>query len=88
MHKTLHRDIFWLGRQWAVTEFGIQAVDHRLNKKFDIETFRIWEDGLAQPLEKETWFDSADFAEALQVARQRLPKVSQAIVPPGLEREK
>ena len=22
---TLHRDIFWLGQQWAVTGFGIQA---------------------------------------------------------------
>ena len=26
---SLHRDIYWLGRQWAVTGYGIQAVDQR-----------------------------------------------------------
>ena len=26
----LHRDIYWVGRQWAVTGFGIQAIDQRL----------------------------------------------------------
>ena len=71
MHKTLHRDIFWLGRQWAVTGFGIQAVNHKLGKKFDIEVSRIWEDGLAVSMQSEPWFDSEDFAEALGVARSR-----------------
>src|SRR3954470_12665276 len=33
----LHRDIYWLGRQWAVTGYGVQAVDKKLNMKFDIE---------------------------------------------------
>jgi hypothetical protein len=32
----LHRDIFWLGRQWAVTGFGIQAVNQKLNMQFDV----------------------------------------------------
>jgi hypothetical protein len=49
MHKTLYRDIFWLGRQWAVTGFGIQAIDPKLEMHFDIETTRIWEEDLAAP---------------------------------------
>ena len=40
----LHRDIFWVGRQWAVTGYGMQAVDQRLNGKFDVETARLWDD--------------------------------------------
>jgi len=24
-HMALHRDIYWVGRQWAVTGYGIQA---------------------------------------------------------------
>lgn len=71
VHKTLHRDIFWLGRQWAVTGFGIQAVNQKLESKFDIEASRIWEDGLAVSMQSEPWFDAEDFAEALSVARSR-----------------
>ena len=33
----LHRDIYWLGRQLAVTGFGLQAIDQRLKGAFDIE---------------------------------------------------
>ena len=71
MHKTFHRDVFWLGRQWAVTGFGIQAVNQKLGTKFDIEASRIGEDGLAAPMQSEPWFDAEDFAEALGVARSR-----------------
>jgi hypothetical protein len=70
MHKTLHRDIFWLGRQWAVTGYGIQAVNQKLGQKFDVEASRIFEDGLAGRMQPEPWFDSEDFAEALRVARK------------------
>ena len=38
----LHRDIYWVGRQWAVTGFGVQAVDQRLKGTFDIE---VWMPG-------------------------------------------
>jgi hypothetical protein len=44
----LHRDIYWVGRQWAVTGYGMQAIDQRLNGMFDIETSRLWEDGLIE----------------------------------------
>lgn len=77
MHKTLHRDIYWLGRQWAVTRFGVQAVDHKLNRKFDVEVSRIGDEGLAEAMLSEDWFDIEDFANALKVARQRLQETPQ-----------
>ena len=77
MHKTLHRDIYWLGRQWAVTGFGIQAVDPKLNREFDVEASRIRDDGLAEAMLSEDWFDIEDFANALKVARQRLQETPQ-----------
>jgi hypothetical protein len=67
----LHRDIFWLGKQWAVTGFGIQAVEKKLEMKFDVEASRIWEEGLAEAMASEPWFDAGDFREALGVARRR-----------------
>ncbi len=67
---TLHRDIYWLGRQWAVTGHGIQAVDKKLNMRFDVEASRIWEEGLSGPMLQLDWFDAEDFAEALAVARR------------------
>jgi hypothetical protein len=49
----LHRDIFWVGKQWAVTGYGIQACDQRKKGKFDIEAVRLWEDGvLESPLRR------------------------------------
>jgi hypothetical protein len=69
---TLHRDIYWLGRQWAVTGYGIQAVNKKLNMRFDVYASRIWEDGTDEPMRELDWFDAADFAEALQVARRLL----------------
>src|SRR4051812_2885819 len=38
----LHRDVFWLGRQWAVTGYGIQAVSKKFKMRFDIEASRVW----------------------------------------------
>jgi len=44
MSMALHRDIYWVGRQWAVTGFGIQAIDQRLKGSFDIEMSRVWDE--------------------------------------------
>ena len=38
----LDRNIYWVGRQWAVTGLGIQLVDQRLKGAFDIEASRVW----------------------------------------------
>ncbi|NPU12967.1 hypothetical protein HL667_02230 [Bradyrhizobium sp. 83012] len=69
----LHRDIFWIGRQWAVTGSGIQAVDQRLKGAFDIDRAAVWKDGLIESLRDQTWFNAADFEKALGVARGRFP---------------
>jgi hypothetical protein len=70
----LHRDIFWVGRQWAVTGFGMQAVDRKLKGKFDIEVSRLWEDGLLEGIRAEAWLNVADFEKALGFARKHYPQ--------------
>lgn len=69
----LHRDIFWVGRQWAVTGAGIQAVDQRLRGVLDIETGRLWDDDLVQSRRAKPGVNAADFDKALTVARERFP---------------
>src|SRR5215471_5034004 len=69
----LHRDIYWVGRQWAVTGFGMQAVDQRLKGAFDVEVARLWEDDLPQRMRALSWLNLEDFNKALEVARARFP---------------
>jgi hypothetical protein len=78
----LHRDIFWVGRQWAVTGFGLQAVNQKLKGKFDIEAKRVWEEGLLESLRSEAWINAEDFAKALVVARKRFPEPPPKGAPP------
>ncbi|SDS15812.1 hypothetical protein [Bradyrhizobium canariense] len=70
----LHRDIFWVGRQWAVTGYGLQAVNQKRHAGFDIEASRIWDDASLESLRAEAWFHPEDFAKALSVARARYPE--------------
>ena len=70
----LHRDIFWVGRQWAVTGAGIQAVDQRLRGVFDIAIARLWDDDLVCSRRAKPGVNAADFDKALTVARQRFPQ--------------
>src|ERR1700761_6930757 len=70
----LHRDIFWIGRQWAVTGFGLQAVDQRLKGAFDVEATRLWEDDLPQRMRALAWLNVDDFNKALDLARARFPE--------------
>lgn len=67
----LHRDIYWIGRQWAVTGFGVQAVDQRLQGAFDIESSQVWDEGLQARMRAHAWVNGEDFEKALRVARQR-----------------
>ena len=69
----LHRDIYWVGRQWAVTGYGLQAVDQKLKSQFDIEVSRLWEDGLPESMQSESWLNIEDFSKGLSVARARYP---------------
>ena len=72
----LHRDIYWVGRQWAVTGLGVQAVDQRLKGAFDVEVTRLWEDGLPQRMHGLAWLNADEFNKALDLARARFPQSS------------
>ena len=67
----LHQPVYWKGRQWAVTSYGIEARDG----KYVIEGRRVWEDndghGWVEHMEEKTWVDLPDFVEALRLARGR-----------------
>ena len=77
----LHRDIYWVGRQWTVTGFGVQAVDQKQKGKFDIEATRLWEDGLLESMRAESWLNPDDFEKALAVARKRFPEPPRKAAP-------
>lgn len=70
----LHRDIFWVGKQWSVTGYGMQAIDPKLKGKFDIEVSRIWDDDLHDALSAEKWFNAKDFDKGLAEARKHYPQ--------------
>ncbi|MEH2534513.1 hypothetical protein V1277_006192 [Bradyrhizobium sp. AZCC 1588] len=67
----LHRDILWIGRQWAVTGHGMQLIDQRLLGAFDIEVARLWDDDLIERMHAKEWLNVADFDKGLAVARTR-----------------
>lgn len=78
----LHRDIYWVGRQWAVTGYGMQAIDQRLNGMFDIEASRLWEDGLIERMCGLKWINILDFDKGLAAARKRYPEPPREAAPP------
>src|SRR5437868_5467372 len=82
----LHRDIHWIGRQWAVTGFGMQLIDQKLKGFFDIEAVRLWEDGLIEAIHAKEWLNKADFDKGLEIARKRYPDPSGAVVPSPVEK--
>lgn len=70
----LHRDIYWVGRQWAVTGYGIQACDQKQKGQFDIEASRLWDDGALESVRAQNWLNSEDFDKAISVARKHYPE--------------
>jgi hypothetical protein len=80
----LHRDIFWIGRQWAVTGHGMQLIDQRLQGAFDIEAARLGDNDLIESLRAKAWLKAEDFDKGLAVARARQwpPQATSEIVPP------
>jgi hypothetical protein len=70
----LDRDIYWVGRQWAVTGCGIQAIDQRLKGSFDIEVAKLWDDIAVDHTRALAWLNAADFDKALEIARARHPE--------------
>jgi hypothetical protein len=61
--------IFWVGTQWSVTTYGVEA----RNGACVIEKHRLWEDvgggGWEQHMSEKTWVDMSDLREALSTAR-------------------
>jgi len=82
----LHRDIHWIGRQWAVTGYGMQAIDRKVAGEFDVEIARLWDDDLPESLLAQKWFNAEDFSKGLAIARARYPQPSrQPALPPSEE---
>jgi hypothetical protein len=77
----LHRDIYWVGKQWAVTGYGIQACDQKKKGKFDIEAARLWEDGVLESLRAEPWLNREDFDKAVAAAHKHYPEPARKTVP-------
>jgi hypothetical protein len=78
----LHRDIYWVGRQWAVTGYGIQACDQKQKGQFDIEAARLWEDGVQESLRALKWLNAEDFDKAVSAARKYYPEPPRKARPP------
>ena len=78
----LHRDIYWVGRQWAVTGYGVQAVDQKQKGKFDIEASRLWDDDVLESIRVERWLNLDDFEKAVAVARRRFPEPARKAASP------
>jgi hypothetical protein len=70
----LHRDIHWVGKQWAVTGYGVQACDQKQKSKFDIAADKIWEDDVLDAVRALKWLNAADFDKALSIAREHYPE--------------
>ena len=77
----LHRDIFWIGRQWAVTGDGIQAVDQRLRGVLDVAIARLWDDDFIATRRATPGLNLEDFDKALSIARTRYPQAGEAAAP-------
>jgi hypothetical protein len=78
----LHRDIHWIGRQWAVTGHGMQLIDQKLKGFFDVEAIRLWDDDLIETMHAKEWLNKADFDKGLEIARKRYPAPSGTVTPP------
>src|SRR5580692_7164032 len=51
----LHRDIYWVGKQWAVTGHGVQACNQKQKSQFDIAASCLWDDGVQDAVRAEKW---------------------------------
>jgi len=77
----LHRDIHWIGRQWAVTGYGMQLIDQKHDGRFDVEIARVWDDDLLENFSEQKWFNLDDFSKGLGLARKRFPAPPRAPEP-------
>ena len=68
--EEVSKPIYWQGRQWAVTNYGVEARDGT----YVIDKTRLWEEekryGWVRHMAGKNWVDLPDFAEALRIARR------------------
>jgi hypothetical protein len=81
----LHRDIYWVGKQWAVTGNGVQACDQKQKSQFDIDPTRLWDGDVVERLRTNKWLNVEDLEKALSIARQRFSEPSGTPVRPASE---
>jgi hypothetical protein len=79
----LHRDIYWVGKQWAVTGHGVQACNQKQKSQFDIAASRLWDDGVQDAVRAEIWVNAEDFEKAVDVARKYYPEPPRKTPPPA-----
>ncbi|MCC8979119.1 hypothetical protein [Bradyrhizobium acaciae] len=77
----LHRDIHWLGKQWAVTGHGLQLINQKQMGYYDIEAARLWEARVIE-VQSKAWIDRVDFDNALEIARGKFAHLAPADLPP------
>ena len=78
----LHRDIHWIGRQWAVTGHGMQLIDQKQKGFFDIEASRVWDEAMIARMRGQDWVNVADFDRGIEVARKRYQDQPRAVPQP------
>jgi hypothetical protein len=69
----LHRDIYWVGRQWAVTGYGLRRRSIRSKRVNSTSKLPGYGD-ILESVGAERWLNLDDFEEALAVARKRFPE--------------
>ena len=79
----LHRDIYWVGKQWAVTGHGIQACNQKQRGQFDITAAQLWEDGVQDAVRNLSWVNQEDFDKAVAAARKYYPEPPRKEPPPA-----
>lgn len=79
----LHRDIHWVGKQWAVTGYGVQACNQKQKGQFDIEASQLWEDGVQDAVRDLSWVNREDFDKAIATARKYYPEPPRKAPPPA-----
>jgi hypothetical protein len=67
--EELAQPIFWVGRQWAVTSYGVECRDGT----YAFEADRLGEDWYAH-VSRKIWVDAGDLREALEFAHKHFGK--------------
>jgi hypothetical protein len=70
----LHRDIYWVGKQWAVTGHGIQACNQKKRGQFDIAASQLWDARVLNAVRSLDWVNRDDFDNAVAAARKHYPE--------------